>query len=98
MSKINRVKSSRKEFVCSKCGNTIPIGSPYIYGSVYRRRTPVRRCVSCGLRPYELSTSSYVHAVAPIVEEWKSIYGVEDGVWITIADENLSMLYRVVEL
>lgn len=97
MSRINRVKSSRKEFICSKCGNTIPIGSSYVYGKVYRRRTPVRRCVSCGLKPYELSTSTYVHSVAPIVEEWESIYGVADGVWIAIADDLQNIFDEVQE-
>ena len=97
MSKINRVKKSRKEFKCSKCGKVIPVGSPYVYGSVYGRRTPVRRCVSCGLKPYELSTSLYVHSVAPSVEEWEGIYGVTESVWISIADDLQNILDEVQE-
>lgn len=97
MAKVRSVKSSRKEFVCSKCGKVIPVGSPYVYGSIYGRRTPVRRCVSCGLKSYELSTSSYVQSVAPIVEEWKMNYGVVDGVWDSIAEDLQGILDEVQE-
>ena len=97
MSRIYRVGASKKEYVCSKCGKVIPVGSPYCYGKVFRRRTPVRRCFSCGLKPYELSTSSYTRSVAPIVEEWEQLYGIEDGVWESIANDLQEVLDEVRE-
>lgn len=86
MARVHHVKSSRKEYRCSKCGSIIPVGSPYVYGSVFRRRTPVRRCLKCGLKSYELSTSEYTKSIGAIVEDWERDYGVEDGVWLAIAD------------
>ena len=87
MARVHHVKSSRKEYRCSKCGCTIPVGSPYVYGSVFRRRTPVRRCLKCGLKSYELSTSEYTRSIGAIVEDWERDYGIEDGVWTAIADD-----------
>ena len=92
MPRVNYVKSSRKEYKCSKCGCIIPVGSAYVYGSVFRRRTPVRRCLKCGLKSYELSTSGYTRAVGAIVEDWETDYRVEDGVWTAIADALQSVL------
>lgn len=86
MARVHHVKSSRKEYKCSKCGCTIPVGSPYVYGNVFRRRTPVRRCLKCGLKFYELSTSDYTRSIGAIVEDWEQDYGIEDGVWTAIAD------------
>lgn len=97
MAKVNYVKASKKEYVCSKCGKTIPVGSPYYWGKMFRRRTPIRRCVSCRLNHYELSSSSYVQSVAPIVEEWEKLYGVEDGVWDSIAGDLQGVLDEVEE-
>lgn len=85
MARVHHVKSSRKEYRCSKCGSIIPVGSPYVYGSVFRRRSPVRRCLKCGLKSYELSTSEYTKSIGAIVEDWERDYGVEDGVWLAIA-------------
>ena len=51
------------------------------------QKAPIVRCVHCGLRSYELSTSDYVRRVGAIVEDWSECYTIEDGVWETIADE-----------
>lgn len=49
MSKIQHVKKSRKEYRCSKCGCTIPVGSSYLRGDLNFSR-PIIRCVDCGLK------------------------------------------------
>ena len=87
MANIKRVGSARKTYVCSKCGKEIKPGDSYLRGSIWMKKTPVIRCTSCGLKGYELSTSSYVQSVGAIVEDWMDNYGICDGVWDALADE-----------
>lgn len=79
---IKRVNKSRKEYVCSKCGEVIPTGSSYIRGQVNFGPTIIR-CESCGLKSYEVTTSEYVRSVGHIVEDWRESYssnvpGIDD--------------------
>lgn len=84
MARIERVSSSRKEHKCSKCGNTIEVGQPYLKATPYRRPT-IYRCIKCGLKSYETSGSEYVKEVGSIVEDWQESYGIRDGVAEEIA-------------
>ena len=45
------------------------------------------RCTSCGLKPYEVSTSEYIQTVGRIKDRWQEDYGTGDGSWQQIADE-----------
>lgn len=80
MAKILRVEKSRKETKCSKCGQVIPVGSSYVYGTPFHRPKVVR-CISCGLKSYELSGSNWVQTVGEIMEDFEKVYGyTEDGI------------------
>lgn len=48
---------------------------------------PIIRCMKCGLRPYEVTTSEYIQNVGRIVEDWHLDYDIADGVWDDIADQ-----------
>lgn len=85
MGKIKVIQKSRKECRCSKCGKTIPAGSRYYRGELNFSR-PIIRCVVCGLKAYEVTTSDYIRTVGAIVEDWPEDYAVEDGVWESIAE------------
>ena len=85
MGKVKAIQKSRKEFRCSKCGQTIPVGSRYYKGELNFSR-PIIRCTNCGLKHYEVTTSDYVRTVGAIVEDWPEDYAVEDGVWESIAE------------
>ena len=76
MATITKVKKSRKEFKCSKCGKIIPVGSSYIRGSMNFSHDVIR-CTDCGLKQYELTTSDYISRVGEIVEDWRDVYGVD---------------------
>lgn len=92
MSKIHRVEKSRKEQKCSKCGKAIPVGSAYIW-SQPRYMGKIIRCVTCGLKPYETSSSEYVRTVGNLQEHWQDDYGIgEDTV-----DEIVSALEELKE-
>ena len=79
MAKITtQTKSSRgKEIHCSKCGKVIDVGEKYLKATPYRR-SPIIRCLSCGLKSYETSGSQYVQDVGEIVENWYEDYGVSE--------------------
>lgn len=85
MGKVKIVEKSRKEYRCSKCGELIPVGSRYYKGELNFSR-PIVRCMKCGLKHYEVTTSDYVRTVGAIVEDWGENYPVEDGVWEGIAE------------
>lgn len=79
MAKISRIEKSRKEVRCSKCGKTLPVGSPYLKATPYHR-SPIIRCVDCGLRSWETSGSEFVLTCGRISEDWEKDYGLDDGV------------------
>lgn len=86
MGKIKEIKKSRKECVCSKCRQIIPVGSTYLRG-VINFHPDIVRCVKCGLKSYEVTTSDYLRAVGEITSEWQ-----ENGYdFQTIADELTSI-------
>ena len=84
MARIERINKSRKEQKCSKCGEVIAVGMPYLKATPYRQR-PIIRCTKCGLKSYETSGSEYVKEVGSIVEDWQESYGINEGVTEEIA-------------
>ena len=85
MAKIEKPKA-RKEYKCSKCGETIKVGDTYLKGTPFRR-SPVIRCVKCGLRSWELSSSDYVQGVGRACDCWEEDYGCDEDTAQSIADE-----------
>lgn len=77
MGKVTKIAKSRKAFKCSKCGEVIPIGSSYYRGKLNFAHDIIR-CAKCKLKPWEVTTSDYVLAVGPIVNEWRKNYGVDE--------------------
>ena len=84
MGKITRISKSRKEFTCSKCHSTIPVGSSYIRGTL-NFHPDIIRCCDCGLKNYEVTTSDYVKRVGRIVEDWNEDFMSSE--YDSIADE-----------
>jgi DNA-directed RNA polymerase subunit RPC12/RpoP len=80
MGKVVLIQKSRKEYKCSKCGQVIPKGSSYWKGEL-NFHPSIYRCTDCGLKGYEVTTSSYTLQVGAIVEEWTDTYGISDGCW-----------------
>jgi DNA-directed RNA polymerase subunit RPC12/RpoP len=85
MAKIEKPKA-RKEYKCSKCGETIKVGDIYLKGTPFRR-SPVIRCTKCGLRSWELSSSDYVQGVGRVCDCWEEDYGCDEDTAQSIADE-----------
>jgi len=85
MAKIEKPKA-RKEYKCSKCGETIKVGDTYLKGTPFRR-SPVIRCTKCGLRSWELSSSDYVQGVGRVCDCWEEDYGCFEDTTQQIADE-----------
>ena len=79
MAKITRqTKSNRgKEVRCEKCGKVIAAGMEYLKATPFRR-SPIIRCLACGLMPYETSSSEYIRTVGEIVEKWKENYTIDE--------------------
>lgn len=79
MAKIEKLKKSKrgKEIKCSKCGKVITAGMEYLKATPFRR-SPIIRCLDCGLMPYETSTSEYTLTVGEIVEKWKENYSIDE--------------------
>ena len=75
MAKIEKPKA-RKEYKCSKCGEVIKVGDTYLKGTPFRR-SPVIRCIKCGLRGWELSSSDYVQGAGRVCECWEEDYGFD---------------------
>ena len=86
MAEVKVIHKSRKEYRCSKCGKVIPIGSPYYRGELNFAHDIIR-CSKCKLKPWEVTTSEYVLAVGPIVNEWRENYGVGEDTPEQIAAE-----------
>lgn len=85
MAKIERPKA-RKEYKCSKCGETIKVGDTYLKGTPFRR-SPVICCTKCGLRSWELSSSDYVQGVGRVCDCWEEDYDCDENTAQSIADE-----------
>lgn len=85
MAKIEKPKA-RKYYKCSKCGEVIKPGDTYLKGTPFRR-SPVIRCMKCGLRSWELSSSDYVQGVGRICDCWEEDYGCDEDTAQRIADE-----------
>ena len=90
MAKIDKPKA-RKEYKCSKCGEVIKVGDTYLKGTPFRR-SPVIRCIKCGLRGWELSSSEYVQGVGRACECWEEDYGCDEDTAQSIADELSNIL------
>lgn len=87
MARIERINKARKEQKCSKCGEVIVVGMPYLKATPYRQR-PIIRCTKCGLKSYETSGSEYVKECGAIVEDWRENYDLNEST----ADEIASAL------
>lgn len=85
MAKIEKPKA-RKEYKCSKCGETIKVGDTYLKGTPFRMK-PIIRCTKCGLRSWELSSSEYVQGVGRVCDCWEEDYGCNEDTAQSIADE-----------
>lgn len=90
MAKIEKPKA-RKEYKCSKCGETIKVGETYLKGTPFRR-PPVIRCTKCGLRNWELSSSEYTQGVGRVCDCWEEDYGCDENTAQSIADELSNIL------
>lgn len=77
MGKIQYVKKARKEHKCSKCGNVIKVDEPYKKG-VINFHPDIIRCVNCGLKSWEVTTSDYCKEVGCICEDWSENYGCDE--------------------
>ena len=77
---------ARKEYVCSKCGEVIKKGDQYWKGIPFRR-SPIIRCLKCGIYHWELSSSNYVQSVGRLVECWRDDYEIGEDTAQNIIDE-----------
>lgn len=78
MAKVEVIKKSRKECRCNKCGKTIPVGSKYYKGEINFGPT-IRRCETCGLESWEITTSDYKLQVGEIVYRWQENYSKDQS-------------------
>ena len=85
MGKIHHIRKSRKERICGKCRKIIPVGSPYIKGTI-NFNPDIIRCTKCGLKSYEVTTSDFIRNVGAIVEDWETDFDSVSGVWDDLAD------------
>lgn len=77
MGKVVSIKKARKEHKCSKCSKVIEVGQPYKKG-VINFHPDIIRCVDCGLKSYEVTTSEYCKEVGCICEDWSENYGCDE--------------------
>lgn len=80
MARIERIKKSArgKDLKCSKCGKPINVGDEYLKATPYKR-SPIIRCVSCGLKSYETSGSEYIRECGALVEDWQNNFQPDIG-------------------
>lgn len=78
MGKVQVIQKSRKECKCNKCGRIIPVGSKYYKGEINFGPT-IRRCESCGLEAWEVTTSDYQLQVGEIVYRWQDNYSKDQN-------------------
>ena len=69
--------SARKEYKCSKCGGTIFKGETYLKGIVNFKK-PIIRCVNCGLKMWELSSSNYIQTTGWLLDNWRDYDEVDE--------------------
>lgn len=80
MAKVILIKKAKKERKCRKCGRLIEVGNSY-YKGVINFHPDIIRCVDCGLRYWEVTTSDYQLSVGEIVYNWTKNYSAdEDGI------------------
>lgn len=96
MGKVQIIKKSRKAYKCSKCGNTIEVGSQYYKGTINFGPTIVR-CDKCKLEPWEVTTSSYQLNVGRIVHKWRNDCSSLESAAEEISDELNEILSEVQE-
>ena len=64
---------ARKEYKCSKCGEVIKKGDQYWKGIPFRR-SPIIRCLKCGIYRWECSSSEYTQNVGRVYDCWQEDY------------------------
>lgn len=57
MARIHTIQKSAKEHTCGRCATVLPKGSPYQKAAPGFRARDLIRCMSCGFRQSELTTS-----------------------------------------
>ena len=72
-------KSSRGKAICSKCGKEIIVGEKYNKATPFRR-SPIIRCIKCGIKSYETSGSSYIRTVGNLKANWKQRYAIDEDI------------------
>jgi len=77
---------ARKEYKCSKCGKVIKKGDQYRKGTPFRR-TPIIRCLSCGIYRWECSSSEYTRGVGRICDCWQEDHELGADTAQEIADD-----------
>ena len=87
MAKIKKIRknSAGKQVFCGKCRKEITPGMDYLKATPFRRN-PIIRCLSCGLKAYETSSSEYVQEIGALVEDWDENYGITDSTVDDIRD------------
>ena len=69
---------ARKEYKCSKCGEVIKKGDQYWKGIPFRR-SPVIRCLKCGIYRWECSSSDYTQSVGRVCDCWQEDYELSES-------------------
>ena len=87
-------KRSRGKAICSKCGKEILSREKYLKATPFRR-SPITRCLLCGLKPYETSCSPYKKQVGKLIYDWKKTYGIYDRVVDDIISEIENIKYDI---
>ena len=82
---------ARKEYKCSKCGEVIKKGDQYWKGIPFRR-SPIIRCMKCGIYCWECSSSDYTQSVGRVCDCWQEDYGLGESTAQEIADELTNIL------
>ena len=85
MAKIDK-PVARKEYKCSKCGEVIKKGDQYWKGIPFRR-SPIIRCLKCGIYRWECSSSEYNQNVGRVCDCWQEDYELGEDTAQEIADE-----------
>lgn len=90
MAKIENLVA-RKEYKCSKCGKVIKKGDQYWKGIPFRR-SPIIRCLKCGIYRWECSSSDYVQSVGRVCDCWQKDYELGESTAQEIAEELTNIL------
>ena len=87
-------KNARGKAICSKCGKEIIAREKYNKAIPYRRE-PIIRCLACGIKPYEASGSSYVRTASSLVNRWRNIGFVYDGILDEVTSDVEDLKYDI---